>query len=155
MEILKEIEELKNKIAELEKEIKKENSGRWKPERNDKYFYISAHAEVCDDKWEEYEGDNDRYSIGNCFRTKKGAEFAVEKLKVIAELKDYEEQDAVWDERNSHYYILFDAKDRKILTCETKLWIPQGAIFFKSEENAKKAIETVGEDRIRKYIFGR
>lgn len=155
MDILKEIEGLKNKIAELEKEIKKENGGRWKPERNDKYFYMSSHGEVCDDKWEEYEEDNDRYSIGNCFRTKEEAEFAAEKLKVIAELKNYEEKDAVWDGNNLHYCIGFGIKDGKLKTCETELWILQGAIFFRSEEDARKAIEAVGEDRIKKYIFGR
>ena len=32
--------------------------------------------------------------------------------------------------------------------------VTQGAIYFESREKVEEAIDAVGEDRIKKYIFG-
>ena len=90
------------------------------------------------------------------FLKKKEAKFAVERLKVIAELKKYAKEfsDEEWlNQSIVKHYIIFDYEDHVInigYVCFTKV----SDIYFESEEKAQEAIEAVGEDRIKKYYLG-
>ena len=55
-----------------------------------------------------------------------------------------------------NYYISLSVDDDVV---EAKVhfirfYCSQGTIYFESEEKAQQAIEAVGEERIKKYIFG-
>ena len=80
------IEELYRQIEEL-KNVNIEEDGVWKPENDEDYWFISSYAELYRVEWTDYSSDKDRLSIGNVFRTEEEAEFQIEKLKVLAELK--------------------------------------------------------------------
>ena len=69
----------------------KKKSKVWKPADREKYYYIRNDGEVYQAFYEKNcSTDCGNYSLGNCFRTEEEAKFAVEKLKVIAELKRIE-----------------------------------------------------------------
>ncbi len=60
------------------KELLKEKDG---------YYFINSYGQVMHEIWTNNPIDNKRYEIGNLFKTQEECEFAIEKLKVIAELK--------------------------------------------------------------------
>lgn len=154
-ELLKELEEAKAKIAEIEKKIeeKKAKTGRWKPEEGDKYWHLNGHGiplcSICDDNIQDVK----RYAISNCFKTKEECEFAKEKLKVIAELKDFAEpKNRAWN-GNFHYFIYYNYTIDELMVGANQ-FTREGVLYFESKEKAQQAINAIGEDRIKKYYLG-
>lgn len=146
---------------QLMKLIKKSNGCKrraWKPENNETYFYISGCGVISSYKWINDTTDNGYYEIGNCFKTKEKTEFALEKVKVETELRRFAEE-------NNEYEI--DWKDKKqekwviFYNCKEEIINPMYVydfcicnICFTSEEIARQAIKSIGEERLKKYYFG-
>ena len=148
------LEELENKIKELSDEIEKlkveKNNEPWKPKDGDKYWLISHIGYVVQVRWLGDDYEDDIYAIGNAFRTQEEAEFRVEQLKVEAELRRFARP---FDEDERNWAIIFDVDEKEIIIEDERSY-QSCNIHFASEEIAKKAIDTVGEDRIKKYYFG-
>ena len=141
------LETLKRELEELKTE--KENEP-WKPKDGDKYWLISHNGYVVQARSMGDEAEDDIYAIGNVFRTKEEAEFRAEQLKVEAELRRFARPFKSDSENYTlGYRHLYDKIE--ITFFET---IQCGNLYFPSKEIAKKAIGTVGEDRIKKYYFG-
>lgn len=122
-------------------------------EYNSKYWYIFD-GKVCASIWTGREDDKSRLCIGNAFHTKKEAEFALEKLKVIHELKQFAEpKNTVWDFNEYHHIIYYDYTRDEINYSYLTIMKFSDATFA-TEEMARKAVKAVGEDRIKKYYFG-
>lgn len=148
-----EIEELKKCIKELKNEEIEEDGA--KPKLYDEYWFIDTFGEVHRDFWNYFYGDVYRFNIGNLFKTEEEAKFEVEKLKVLAELKQFSKDfkfgaynyylSLIMSSKCFYHNISYDIElDRKA----------QGVIYFESEKIAREAVEAVGEERIKKYIFG-
>ena len=148
MNLQEELKALKERIAELEEQAKEEQEF---PKMGDIYWRIDDRGSVDNCMYNNYYTDNHRQAIGNFFKTKEQAEFAVEKLKVEAELRKFSRP---FEYGKFNYYLLFDIDGNNFRTDVTSYCPSQGAIYFESEEKAQQAISTVGEDRIKKYIFG-
>lgn len=143
--------------------VKKSNKPKvWKPVNNEIYYFINTDDCITGDIWGDMWGKynvygNGRYSIGNCFRTKEEAEFAKEKLKVIAELKrfaqEHNEGKIDWNDFDQgKYYIFVDMSSKKILIANSyrsKCY----DVYFTSREIANEAIKAIGKDRLKKYYF--
>ena len=67
-------------VKEFYKEIK---LPRWKPKYNECYYRITWMGEVAEDIWYGSRNDESGYKFGNCFRTKKEAETARDKIKEL------------------------------------------------------------------------
>ena len=140
-------------------EIVEEKKKYWTPKEKEKYFYIEDCMGVSDDRNVQAPIDYCRFNIGNFFKTKIEAEHILEKLKVIHELQKFayenNEEEIDWKNFNQcKYKIFYDAEDEDLyvdysIQCESE---PFG-IYFTSFKIAKRAIEAVGEDRIKKYYF--
>lgn len=140
--------EFAGKIKALKAEVQREDEF---PQDNEDYWYVDNDAEVMGKIWYGDDFDQGRLSIENVFKTKEQAEFAVEKLKVEAELRKHSRP---FECGIFNYYIFF-AIDSGFIDVNGRAYCPsQGTIYFENEEKAQQAIETVGEDRIKKYIFG-
>lgn len=121
------------------------------PKDGDKYWYIGKIGTGCWGVWEDSSVDKHLKSIGNVFETEGEAEFAVEKLKVEAELRKFSRP---FKRGRFNHYIFIDTDGNHLEVNSLIYGQPQGTIYFESEEKAKQAIQSVGEDRIKKYIFG-
>lgn len=140
-------------------EIVEEKKKYWTPKEKEKYFYIEDCMGVSDDRNVQAPIDYCRFNIGNFFKTKIEAEHILEKLKVIHELQKfaYENNEGEIDWKNFNqrkYKIFYDAEDEDLyvdysIQCESEPF----NIYFTSSKIAKRAIEAVGEDRIKKYYF--
>ena len=121
-------------------------------EKYSRYWCILG-GKVCDGMWIDGEEDEKRLSIGNAFHTKEEAEFALEKLKVIHELKQFAEpKNIVWNFNEYHHIIYYDYISNEIgYSCSSIMKFSDTT--FATEEMARKAVEAVGEDRIKKYYL--
>ena len=148
---------------EQEKEIKKflniKDNKRWKAEGNEEYWYINSCGDVDTDECCNITAfvDEYRYFLNNMFKTKEEAEFRLEQIKVYNELKNFadENNDEIdWRDPTQAKWLLY-------LSCENMKVSPAvwysvdflGTICFSKKELALLAIEIVGEDRIKKYLF--
>ena len=148
MSLQEELKSLKERIAELEEQVEQEKEF---PQSGERYYYIQASGRVDSVYWGEDDTDFQIRGMGNTFRTKEEAEFSVEKLKVEAELRKFSRP---FEYGKFNYHLLFDIDGNNFRTDVTSYCPSQGAIYFESEEKAQEAVSTVGEERIKKYIFG-
>lgn len=148
-------------IAELLKLIEKANKPKskvWKPERGETY-YCSWGGIVYNNYCNSDFIDNNRYAIGNCFKTEEEAQNAVERLKIRAELQRYADEHndkpIDWKDTNQKKWHIFFNYNEGTLKYNFFYWIKDCfQIYFSSEEIAKAAVQSVGEERIKKYLFG-
>ena len=129
------------------------------PKEGDRCFYICSDGQIQDIRysagWPNLMGWMDSMmAVGNVFRTYEEAEFAMERLKVIKILKEYEDKDPVWDGNTPHYYIRYELSNKRIITAPHMEFKAGGTIYFRSHKDAKAAVEIVGEERIKKYYLG-
>ena len=148
MNLQDEIKVLKERIAELEVQVEKEQAF---PQDSKTYSYINTYGGVESDIWEGHFAERNMVKIGNFFKTEEQAEFAVEKLKVEAELRKFSKP---FEYGKFNYYFFFDIDGNSFRTDFTSYCPPQGAIYFESEEKAQEAVSAVGIERIKKYLFG-
>lgn len=132
---------------------KKQDAKVKKPEYGDTVYYINYIGRIRKRTWINDEDDLDMWELGNIFFTKKEAEFAREKRKVEVELERYakEHNDPTLEDS---YFILYDEYNEEL---DYDMWAdcrPQGAVVFASKQLVFDAIESIGRDRIIKYIFG-
>lgn len=128
----------------------------WKPHVDDIYWYVRDFKNFDCDKWKDDEIDNFRYSIGNVYKTREEAEFAVEKLKVIAELKRYAEwyNDKIdWKDDNSCKFDIFYDYGTGEMIIFSYNSVQHNSIYFSSKEIAENAIKEIGVERIKKYYL--
>lgn len=78
-----EVEELKAKIVELEKQVSSPQ-GEWKPVDGGAYWYITATGSLRKTSYVEgYFPDQKRLELGNYFKTKAEAQAAAEQVKAL------------------------------------------------------------------------
>ena len=148
MNLQMEINSLKQRISELEQQVEQEKDF---PQYGKDYWYVDDDAEVTDSEWDGGDWDQVRMSVGNVFKTKEQAEFVVEKLKVEAELRKFSRS---FECGEINHYIFLNTDNECLDVVGLSYSQYQGTIYFESEEKAQQAIQSVGEERIKKYIFG-
>lgn len=139
---------------------KKKEKTWWKPKIGENYWSIrpwSGAVIVC---YNDHKIDGFAVSMGLCFQTEEQAKFMVEKLKVIHKLEKFayenNEEEIDWnneDQRKFFLYYSYSANQVLVNYVISMKEIPFN-VYFTSDELAEKAIETIGEDRIKKYYFG-
>ena len=141
-------------------EVVEEKKKWWEPKEDEEELYYIINYGV--DYFYYNNDDTDKFlmSIGNCFQTKEQADFMVEKLKVIHELEKFayenNEEEIDWnDTKQEKLYLTMHYTDKCIDIFYTYgLIYSTSNIYFTSKKIAKEAIETIGEERIKKYYFG-
>lgn len=155
------LEELEEYLNKMEKELKslkesvgtyKEEPKEWKPKIGEGFYIINLYGDInC---W-EYLGekrDLDIFRAGNAFKTMEEAEFELERRKVITELKKYSK---TYNPKVNNFCICYSyAEDDFVPYLEPLDESDIGTYYFKSKKMAEKAIKEVGEERIKKYLFG-
>lgn len=126
--------------------------------KDETYYYLYSYGNIEEDTWDNVNEDRNRYALGNCFKTREKAEFALEKQKVITKLKrfalEHNKEKIDWNNSKMKYYLYFNHEENCIMTtyyCIYQFICEQ--IYFTSEEIAQAAIKEIGEERIKKYYF--
>ena len=145
-EYLKQLEELKAKIEGLEDET----DNRWKPKTGEDYWWVDVDGELCKDKWDNGEFDNNLFNHTDIFPTEEQAIFDRESKRIRRELMKYGKN---FVPGHDNWAFNYNYRDRIIGYWNSKFSCHPFTIYFESEEMAEKAVKEVGEDRIKKYLF--
>lgn len=155
--ILKNIDKRNKRINQINENLKKleeQSKHNWKPKKGEDYYLIHPFG-IIDKTTKNTELDDAIISLGNYFKTEQEALFEVERLKVLAELKEfsYVFSDNEWKSNGiDKYFIGIDPIENTIaINYTTRL--KYNDVYFKSREDCKKAIEKIGEERLKKYYF--
>ena len=130
----------------------------WKPELGDVYYFTWSNGEIDNSEWDNDDADNFKWMVGNVYRTEEECQFVIEKQKVEFELKRFakehnEDVFNVFDLDTEKWYLNYNI-DEDLVEILSMYGYISSMTIFSSETIAKQAIETVGSDRIKKYIFG-
>lgn len=144
------LEELKKDFESKIEEIKAEYENKsWTPKVDENYWYISGAGCIFTAKWNDFDDDTGKLFLGNVFKTKEEAEFERERLRVLVEMKKYSKP---FEIRGNNFVIKYVHQEQSIKIGslgETQY----NDIYFENEEVARKVIDKVGADRIKKYYL--
>lgn len=117
-------------------------STRWKPEMDQKYYCMGSDGSVIDDDWCGLSIDRNRFNLGNCFQTEKEAEQVVEYLKALATVRGDATSKFVNGEPN--FYVYYNSHKNRLSVC-SDFYEPANGIFglpyFATREDAQRSIE--------------
>lgn len=150
---------VENALANDWEVVEETKSKVWKPNIGENYFFITSSLEVNKFTNEGDMVDESIISSYNCFKSEEEAQHMIEKLKVIKELQNFaienRDEEISWEEDSRYkFYIYFDYKWKMIRI--TWVTVAHGSpfnIYFASEKAIHDAIDSIGEERIKKYYF--
>ena len=123
----------------------------FKLERGDEYWVVKSDGQVGDHIWTDHLYDDIALENNAIFRTREEAEFEAERLKV---LRGLEKLGRPFKPHEDNYVIAFSHNAGLKVVGYVTTVTSYGNYYFDSEEEAREAIEKIGEDRIKKYLFG-
>lgn len=135
---------------------------RWIPAFGEKYYYITSYKGIYSS---EYSGSSalcyNRWETDNVFKTEEEAKFRLEQINVYNELKLFSENNcSIIDWKNSKtenrnkFYLWYNYEQNELHIGSSSVSRNIGQIYFSNYDLAEKALIEVGEDRIKKYLFG-
>ena len=156
-ELQQKIVDMEKQLAELKKELEKKDKGIWKPDKDKLYFYVDNDAEVRETTNTGHQIDIDRIIFGNHYKTREEALKQANYLKYTNLLRKYVEEHSEpidWNSSEEKYYLWYHLENDEVYIEGEDVYPQQGTIYASSEEVLREAIEFVGEENIKKYIFG-
>ena len=148
-EYLKQLEELKAKIEELYGS-EEETDNRWKPEVGEDFWRVSAGGDVYKAEWDNDGFDNNVFNHTDIFPNEEQAIFDRERKRIRRELMKYGKE---FDPSVRNWMFDYNYHDKTFSYWNLKNRCYPFVIYFESQEMAEKAVEEVGSDRIKKYLF--
>lgn len=150
------INDCETQINDIKEKLEEQDTPRpWVPLYGEQYFLIYHNASIGHFPWYNDKTDKHMLSIGNMFRTREDAEFMLERLKVLAELRRLTNGFVPdwWNGDQEKYVLQYYSEDDEI-DIKHYFVLNHGApVYFQSEEDAKAAVEAIGVDRLKKYYF--
>lgn len=125
------------------------------------FFFIGPAGDVWEKEFiSSNPSDENKFLLGNAFPTREDAEFEVERLKVLHEIKEFiaknDDGEINWADSSKCKYVLkYCTEDSKVCTGTFCMYMTyQKEVCASSRKVIDDMIETVGEERIKKYYFG-
>lgn len=126
----------------------------WCLKKGDTYYTVDIDGSVIKERWRDEDYEKSYRNSGNVFLTEEEANFDVERRNIEAKMiklggrRVFKKGERNWYIRYNFYtdsvdvdYNMYDTYGR-------------GIMYFDSDEKAKEIIKEIGEDRLKKYIFG-
>ena len=126
----------------------------WDLKEEDTYYSIYGNGNVSSEKkWFDDDYENNYREIGNVFLTREEAEFEVERRRIETKMIRLGGRRKT-EQGKANWFFEYRPSSGGIEILWSSYEMDQGVIYFDSEEKAKEAVEIIGKDRIKKYIFG-
>lgn len=127
----------------------------WYPKDGESFYFVTADGEVTYDRFLSYAAcDNNKVQFHNIFKTQEEAKKMLEKLKIINRLRELANINFGNDGNQLKYSVSYDIDTKKVrpVLCRFNRLIPF-EVYFKTEQDCRKAINTIGEENLKKYYF--
>lgn len=133
--------------------IYKEPTKNWEPKEGDTIFYIPETGRVISGTFLSLlPSDNDKVLFNNAFQTREEAEHMLQKIRIINQLQEL--SNIKFNENKGKYFIYYNFRENRVLCTETNYTkIIPFEVCFKTREDCQKAIDTIGEENLKKYYF--
>lgn len=132
-----------------------EEKGPWKPNNGDGYFHICGNGDLEETYWFGWDSENRRAELGNVFQTLEEAERMVHRLKARKKFLDaggHEGMDGyVFGDR---YHVYPQGCDKKLMSAK-ECSVTAFDIWFETEEDCQKAIDSLTEDEVKALCWTR
>lgn len=128
----------------------------WELQDGDECFFITAIGNVFSRTWDGSYCALRNMEIGNVFLTEEEAENEAERRKIETEMLRLGGRREFKNGENNYYIVCdFDSSHFAICVFNNKSdgFAPM-TIYFDSAKECRNAIETIGEYRIKRYLFG-
>lgn len=135
--------------------IYEETNKNWQPKQSEIYYSILANGSI---DYTTYDSNNridkQRLSSGNYFKTGEEAEHMLQKIRIIIQLRKLSNISFNDNCKQEKFVIFYNTENQQIKITQHKFIreIPFN-IYFKNKGDCQKAIETIGEDNLKKYYF--
>ena len=140
--------DLKNRNKITAEKLVKSNSGRWKPEEDEIYWFVGT-CEIYHHCWINDRADNWMYINHNIFKTKEEAQEYHDYILARAEYT-YEFSTEEWEDVDiDKYKIYYDFTDKKIEITWAKYGKTLGDLYFKTEKKAQEFIDKYKKTNIK------
>ena len=155
------LEELKQKRAELDKQIEiLENKG--KPiERFQKYYLLTTFGGVTKQVYDDVNLHINNVGQGNAFHTEQEAELEANRRNLLHRFKEFRDKcNGGWeaDFKNfseRKYFVVYGGGSENIfITCKNEYDYFNLFGYFKNESDARKAIELFGDEIKKLFVDG-
>ena len=127
----------------------------WDLKRGDKCYFATVVGHIFPGTWNNLNAQIENRKLGNVFLTKQDAEYDLERRKIENEMLRLGGRREFKNGENNYYIVCdFDSSHFAICVFNNKIdgFAPM-TIYFDSAKECRNAIETIGEDRIKRYIF--
>ena len=126
----------------------------WKPQVDETYYSIGISGIIFGTNNVEFDMDRRAIELGNCFKTKEKALHMVEKIKIINKLRELSNINFGDDINELKYSIGYDIDTKKVCSNMNRFTrIMPFEVYFKTATDCQKAIDSIGEDNLKKYYF--
>ena len=127
----------------------------WKPKEDERYYFIDTQNTIDFDYYcEACSYDRERVTIGNAFQTQEDAKKMLGKIKIINKLKELSNINFGCDINEFKYSIGYDIDTKKVCPNINRYTrILPFEVYFKTRTDCQKAIDTIGEENLKKYYF--
>lgn len=138
-----------NKLKELL--VKPKPKKIWDLKIGENYYYINALGDICKTFLLGNEFDEARIEFCNAFLTEEEAKIESEMKKCENIMLKYGRRTFKYEQNN--FIIKYDHRSDCIDIAFWKESQYQGSIYYDTEELAKIAINEIGVERLKKYVF--
>lgn len=123
----------------------------WDLKDGDEYLAIDTISNINYVTWNGDEWDLRARENGNSFLTYDEAEFELERRKCEAIMLKYGRR--TFKINMSNFCICYNQLHENFQLDNHPYYQDQGHIYFDSDKLAQKAIDEIGEERLKKYVF--
>lgn len=123
----------------------------WDLKIGENYYYINAIGDICKTFRIGNDFDEARIEFGNAFLTEEEAEFELQRKNCEDIMLKYGRRTFKYNQNN--FSIKYDHHNNYIGIAYWTERQYQGNIYYDTEELAKRAINEIGEERLKKYVF--
>lgn len=120
-------------------------------EEGDIYYYLNDKGQVCESVYAPCSRDYNRIAHCNAFLTYEEAKFEAERKKCEDIMLKYGRR--TFKINTSNFCICYNHLFENVQLDDYTYYQIQGNIYFDSDKLAQKAIDEIGIERLKKYIF--
>lgn len=127
----------------------------WDLKNGDKCYFPNVIGDIFSETWNNCNSQIENRKLGNCFITEEEAEYELERRRIENEmLRLGGRRNFKFNGKNFSIYYSDGINVKGINVEFYHSTMHQGSIYFDSFKDCNNAINLIGEDKIKKYLFG-